>query len=161
MHNLFHPTIRVGSMWSKFGARGDSGDVFLFSNLSVLWFSEKPCSSSWMLLMKKIYSLHVCLKEVKNNLFPSDTLIYGISCDGSKNCIIYALVSTWSLIRSEWEHVKRKMHPWVKNAFLQNFTNFIFVTVDCGTLHLVHITFWNKQLVFPQKPFLRRFKVWA
>ena len=27
--------------------------------------------------------MHVCLREVKNN--PSDTLIYGISCDGSKN----------------------------------------------------------------------------
>ena len=27
--------------------------------------------------------MHVYLREVKNN--PSDTLIYGISCDGSKN----------------------------------------------------------------------------
>ena len=40
LHNLCHPTIRDGSMWSKFGARGEHGVVFLFSNLGVLWFSE-------------------------------------------------------------------------------------------------------------------------
>ena len=31
LHNLFHPTIRDGSTWSKFGARGEHGDIFLFS----------------------------------------------------------------------------------------------------------------------------------
>ena len=36
LHNLCHPTIRDGSMWSKFGARGEHGDVFLFSNLGAL-----------------------------------------------------------------------------------------------------------------------------
>ena len=40
LHNLFHPTIQDGSKWSKFGARGEHGDVFLFSNLGALWFSE-------------------------------------------------------------------------------------------------------------------------
>ena len=40
LHNLFHPTIRNGSTWSKFGARGEHGDVFLFSNLGALLFSE-------------------------------------------------------------------------------------------------------------------------
>ena len=60
LHNSFHPTIRDGSTWSKFGARGEHGDVFLFSNLAALWFSEN--------LIR--YSLHVCLREVKNNLFP-------------------------------------------------------------------------------------------
>ena len=59
LHNSFHPTIRDGSTWSKFGARGEHGDVFLFSNLGALWFSEN--------LIR--YSLHVCLREVKNNLF--------------------------------------------------------------------------------------------
>ena len=33
LHSLFHPTIQDGSTWSKFGARGEHGDVFLFSNL--------------------------------------------------------------------------------------------------------------------------------
>ena len=33
LHNFFHPTIRDGSTWSKFGARGEHGDVFLVSNL--------------------------------------------------------------------------------------------------------------------------------
>ena len=41
LHNAFHPTIRNGSTWSKFRARGEHGDVFLFSNLGALWFSEK------------------------------------------------------------------------------------------------------------------------
>ena len=43
----------------KFGAHGEHGDVFPFSNLGALWFSEN--------LIR--YSLHVCLREVKNNLF--------------------------------------------------------------------------------------------
>ena len=30
--------------------------------------------------------------------------------------LTYALVSTWSLISSRWEHVKRKMHSWMMNA---------------------------------------------
>ena len=40
VHKSFHPTIRDGSTWSKFGARGEHGDVLRFSNLGVLWFSE-------------------------------------------------------------------------------------------------------------------------
>ena len=59
LHNLCHPTIRDGNTWSKFGARGEHGDVFLFSNLDALWFSEN--------LIR--YSLHICLRKVKNNLF--------------------------------------------------------------------------------------------
>ena len=60
LHKLCHPTIQDGSMRSKFGARGEQhGDVFLFSNLGALWFSEN--------LIR--YSLHVCLREVKNSLF--------------------------------------------------------------------------------------------
>ena len=59
LHKLCYPTIRDRSTWSKFGAHGEHGDVFLFSNLSELWFSEN--------LIR--YSLHVCLREVKNNLF--------------------------------------------------------------------------------------------
>ena len=35
-------------------------------------------------MFKQRYSLHVCLREVKTVFFPSDTLIYGISRDGSK-----------------------------------------------------------------------------
>ena len=75
LHKLWYPGIRDTCTWSKFGAHGEHGDVFLFSNLGALSFSEN--------LIR--YSLHVCLREVKNNLFPSNTLIYGISRDGSKN----------------------------------------------------------------------------
>ena len=59
LHKLWYPSIRDTSTWSKFGANGEHGDVFLFSNLGALWFSEN--------LFR--YSLHVCLREVKNNLF--------------------------------------------------------------------------------------------
>ena len=75
LHKLWYPGIRDTSTRSKFGAHGELGDVFLFSNLGALWFSES--------LIR--YSLHVCLREVKNNLFPSNTLIYGVSRDGSKH----------------------------------------------------------------------------
>ena len=75
LHKLWYPSIRDTSTWSKFGAHGEHGDVFLFSNLGALWFSEN--------LIR--YSLHVCLREVKTIFFPSNTLIYGISRDGSKN----------------------------------------------------------------------------
>ena len=59
LHKLWYPGIRDMSTWSKFGAHGEHGDVFLFSNLGALWFSEN--------LIR--YSLHICLREVKNNLF--------------------------------------------------------------------------------------------
>ena len=59
LHKLWYPGIRDMSTWSKFGAHGEHGDVFLFSILGALWFSEN--------LIR--YSLHVCLREVKNNLF--------------------------------------------------------------------------------------------
>ena len=59
LHKLWYPGIRDTRTWSKFGAHGEHGDVFLFSNLGALWFSEN--------LIR--YSLHVCSREVKNNLF--------------------------------------------------------------------------------------------
>ena len=59
LYKLWYPSIRDTSTWSKFGAHGEHGDVFLFSNLGALWFSEN--------LIR--YSLHVCLREVKNNHF--------------------------------------------------------------------------------------------
>ena len=31
VHKSFHPTIQDGSMWSKFGARGEHGDVLRFT----------------------------------------------------------------------------------------------------------------------------------
>ena len=50
LHKLWYPCIRDTSTWSKFGAHGEHGDVFLFSNLGAPWFSEN--------LIR--YSLHVC-----------------------------------------------------------------------------------------------------
>ena len=39
-HHLDLYTIRDGSTWSKFGARGEHGDVFLFSKKSKLTFVD-------------------------------------------------------------------------------------------------------------------------
>ena len=36
LHKLWYPSIRDASTWSKFGAHGEHGDVFLFSNLGAL-----------------------------------------------------------------------------------------------------------------------------
>ena len=59
LHKLWYPGIRDTSTWSMLGAHREHGDVFLFSNLGALWFSEN--------LIR--HSLHICLREVKNNLF--------------------------------------------------------------------------------------------
>ena len=36
LHKLWYPSIRDTSTWSKFGAHGEHGDVFLFSNIGKL-----------------------------------------------------------------------------------------------------------------------------
>ena len=36
LHKLWYPTIRDTSTWSKFGAHGEHGDVFLLSNIGAL-----------------------------------------------------------------------------------------------------------------------------
>ena len=59
LHKLWYPGIRDTSTWSKLGAHGEHGDVFLFSNLGALWFSEN--------LIR--HKLHICLRFVKNNFF--------------------------------------------------------------------------------------------
>ena len=62
--------------WSKFRARGEHGDVFPVLQLR--------CARILRELFR--YSLHICWRECKGqSFFPSDTLIYGISRDCSKN----------------------------------------------------------------------------
>ena len=36
LHKLWYPVVWDMSTWSKFGAHGEHGDVFLFSNLGAL-----------------------------------------------------------------------------------------------------------------------------
>ena len=86
----------------KFGAHGEHGDVFLFSNLGALWFSEN--------LIR--YSLHVCLGEVKNNLFFLQKLLFTAFLVTILKILTYALVSTWSSVSSRYEHVPQLMQPW-------------------------------------------------
>ena len=113
LHNLFHPTIRDGSTWSKFGAHGEHGDVFLFSNLGALWFSEN--------LIR--YSLHVCLREVRNNLFFRQTLLFTAFLVTVLKILTFALVSTWSSVSSGYEHVPQLMQPWFYVKFRRFFAD--------------------------------------
>ena len=101
LHKLWYPVVRDMSTWSKFGAHGAHGDVFLFSNLGALWFSEN--------LIR--YSLHVCWREVKNNLFVLQTLLFTAFLVTVLKILTYALGSTWSLVRSGWEHGPQLMQP--------------------------------------------------
>ena len=72
LHKLWYPVVRDMSTWRKFGAHGEHGYVFLFSNLGALWFSGN--------LIR--YSLQGKSRTI---FFPSDTLIYGISCGCCRN----------------------------------------------------------------------------
>ena len=101
LHNLFHPTIRDGRTWSKFGAYGEHGDVFLLPNLGALWFSENLIT----------YSLHICLREVKNNFFSIQTLLFTAFLVTVLKILTYVLVSTWSSVSSGYEHVPQLMQP--------------------------------------------------
>ena len=99
------------STWSKFGAHGEHGDVFLFSNLGALWFSENRALvlgefDIWI----KIFI--VCLfKGSQKQSFFLQTLLFTAFLVTVLKMLTYTLVSTWSLVSSGWEHVKRKMHP--------------------------------------------------
>ena len=116
LHKLWHPGIRDTSTWSKFGAHEEHGDVFLFSNLGALWFSEN--------LIR--YSLHVCLREVKTIFFPSNTLIYGISRDGSKNLNIRTCEHMiLGQLRVGTRQAKNAPLSWPSNAAPTNFNFFI------------------------------------
>ena len=97
LHNFCHPTIRNGSTWSKFGARGEDGDVFLFS-----------CSfvDVWI----EIYI--ACLFKVsQEQSFFLQTLLFTEFLVTVVRLLTYPLVSTWSLVSSHWEHIKQKIHP--------------------------------------------------
>ena len=109
LHKLWYPGIRDTSTWSKFGAHGEHGDVFLFSNLGALWFSEN--------LIR--YSLQGKSRII---FFPSNTLIYGISRDGSKNfniCTcehmilgqlrIWARPATYAALDRTWPYLRRTL----------------------------------------------------
>ena len=103
LHKLWYPGIRDTSTWSKFGAHGEHGDVFLFSNLGAVWFSEN--------LIR--YSLHICLlKGGQEQSFFLQKLIYGISRDDSKKFNIRTCDHMWSSVSSGYEHVPQLMQPW-------------------------------------------------
>ena len=53
--------------------------------------------------------MHVCWREVKNSLFFLQALLFTAFLATVQKIITYALVSTWSKVSSEWEHVPRFM----------------------------------------------------
>ena len=69
-----------------------------------------PVIQLHLLMFEWRYSLHVCLRGVKNSFF-FQTLLFTAFLVTVLKILAYALVSTWSLVSSAWEHVKRKMHP--------------------------------------------------
>ena len=83
LHNLCHPTIRDGSTWSKFGARGQHGDVF-----PVLQFR---CA----LILRELNQIFIaCLfKGSQKQFFPQTLLFTAFLVTVLKN-LTYALVST-------------------------------------------------------------------
>ena len=56
LHKLWYPGIRDMSRWSKFGAHGEHGDVFLYSNLGVSY------PNRWSLYS----SLDFCVDHISN-----------------------------------------------------------------------------------------------
>ena len=120
LHKLWYPAIRDTSTWSKFGAHGEHGDVFLFSNLGVLWFSE-----NWALVLGefdvliKIFIASLFKGSQEQSFFLQTLLFMAFLVTILKN-LTFALVSTWSLVRSGWEHVKRKMHPCLRLYYIRH-----------------------------------------
>ena len=104
LHKLCYPTIWDRSTWSKLGAYGEHGDIFLFSNFD-------RCA----LILRELNQLFIaCLfKGSQEQSFFLQTLLYTAFLVTVLKMSTYALVSTWFSVSSGWEHVKRKMHPWL------------------------------------------------
>ena len=85
LHKLYHPTIRDGSTWSKFGARGEHGDVFLFSNFN-------RCA----LILRELNQIFIaCLfKGSQEQSFFLLTLLFTAFLVTVLEILTYALVST-------------------------------------------------------------------
>ena len=91
LHNLFHPTIRDGSTWRKFGAHGEHGD-----DEDICWCLNKD--------------IHCMFVEGKSRtVFFLQTLLFTAFLATAQKIITYALVSTWHEVSSGWEHVPRLM----------------------------------------------------
>ena len=55
--------------------------------------------------------------------------------------LAYALVSTWSLVSSRWEHVKRKMHPWIHEHSAWFDSDFSLKTLYLQTIQSIWTAF--------------------
>ena len=82
-----------------------------------------------------------CSPTVKNSSFFFQTLLFTAFLVTVLKNLTYALVSTWSLVSSGCEHVKRKMHPWYYSTswfvtFL--FSKFAIWHLDPGPVVLLH-----------------------
>ena len=115
LHKLCYPTIWDRSTWSKLGAYGEHWDIFLFSNFD-------RCA----LILRELNQLFIaCLfKGSQEQSFFLQTLLYTAFLVTVLKMLTYALVGTWSLVSSGYEHVKRKMYPcsqrWSNSCEMEN-----------------------------------------
>ena len=79
---------------------------------------REPCSGSWRTMLwfsencAQIKIFNACLfKGSQEQSFFLQTLLFTAFLATVLKILTYPLVSTWSLVSSHWEHVKRKMHP--------------------------------------------------
>ena len=93
LHNSCHPTIRDGSTWSKFGARGEHGDVFLFSNLGALSVVSIVGKLTFVDVYLKIF-ISCLFKGSQEQSFFLQTLLFTAFLVTVLKMLTYALVST-------------------------------------------------------------------
>ena len=103
---------------SGMGARGVSSENVENRWLKSHWKAsegEKQAYIRWC-LNKDIHCMFVEGKS--RTVFFLQTLLFTAFLATVQKIITYALVSTWSLVTSGWEHVKRIMHHWLYHITL-------------------------------------------
>ena len=87
-----------------------------------------------------------CLfKGSQEQSFFLQTLLFTAFLATVLKILTYAFVSTWSLVSSRWEHVKRKMHPWSRASH--------FTTTDQKTTNLIKGWATPSRTKTPSDPF--------
>ena len=91
IHLSSGPWTNISRIITK-GVEGSGVHTIVTRQASIKQMTQTSLEGFWrrkaslhLLMFRWRYLLHVCLREVKNSFFPSNTLIYDISRDGSKN----------------------------------------------------------------------------
>ena len=70
-------------------------------------------------------SMHCLFKGSQEQFFFLQTLLFTAFLATVLKILTYAFVSTWSLVSSAWEHVKRKMHSWYPCASMSQLLSYL------------------------------------